>query len=142
VVADLASGVLTTLRQYRIFGQVARFIVVGLLCMGLNVACFAVLVDGLGWNYLAVTVLAYVCVSAVGFGLNRLWTFQATDGAVPVQAARFVFIQSLSLLLNMALMWVLVGQCGIGSPAASVVASILFAMGNFLAQRGWAFRRR
>lgn len=138
----MAHGAPTALLSHKILSQAFRFVFVGLACVGLNVAFFAVLVDGLAWNYLTVTLISYVCVSAVGFAVNRLWTFQAADGVLPVQAVRFVVIQGLSFPLNIALMWLLVGRCGIDSAAASVVVSVLFALGNFLAQRGWAFRRK
>lgn len=122
-------------------GQILRFATVGLICVFLNVALFASLVDHLGWNYLVVTVLGFFAVNAVGFALSRIWTFRATHAAAAPQAARYLLIQGLNLPLNMSLMWLLVRICGADSVTASLLISILFAIGNFLAQRNWAFRR-
>lgn len=123
-------------------GQICRFAAVGLICVALNLALFAGLVDRLGWNYLAVTVLSFFVVNGVGFGLSRIWTFRATHEAVAPQAARYLLIQGFNLSLNMSLMWLLVRVFGVDAVAASLLISILFAIGNFLAQRNWAFRRR
>jgi putative flippase GtrA len=122
-------------------GQLSRFATVGLICVVLNLALFDALVDHLGWNYLAVTVLAFFAVNAVGFALGRIWIFRATHEAAAPQAARYLLIQGLSLTLNLSLMWLLVRICGANSVAASLLISVLFAIGNFLAQRNWAFRR-
>ena len=123
-------------------GQICRFGTAGLICVVLNLALFAVLVDRLGWNYLAVTGLAFFVVNGVGFALSRIWTFRATQQAAAPQAARYLLIQALSLLLNLSLMWLLVRVWGVDAVAASLLISVLFAIGNFIAQRNWAFRRR
>jgi putative flippase GtrA len=126
-------------REHR--GQVFRFAGVGLVCVALNLALFAGLVGRLGWNYLAVTVLAFFAVNAVGFTLSRSWTFQATNDAVAPQVARYLVIQVLNLALNLFLMWLLVRVCGANAVTASLLISFFFAIANFLAQRNWAFRR-
>ena len=123
-------------------GQICRFTAVGLICVALNLGLFAGLVDRLEWNYLAVTVLSFFVVNGVGFALSRIWTFRATHEAAAPQAARYLLIQGLNLSLNLSLMWLLVRVFGVDAVAASLLISILFAIGNFLAQRNWAFRRR
>lgn len=123
-------------------GQICRFATVGLICVILNLALFATLADHLGWNYLVVTILAFLAVNAVGFALSRIWTFHATHGAAAPQATRYLLIQAFNLPLNISLMWLLVRVCAIDAVPASLLISILFAIGNFLAQRNWAFRRR
>ena len=126
-------------REHR--GQVFRFAGVGLVCVALNLALFAGLVGRLGWNYLAVTVLAFFAVNAVGFTLSRIWTFRATHEAAAPQAARYLVIQVFNLSLNLFLMWLLVRVCGANAVTASLLISFFFAIANFLAQRNWAFRR-
>ena len=126
-------------REHR--GQVFRFAGVGLICVALNLALFAGLVGRLGWNYLAVTVLAFFAVNAVGFALSRIWTFRATHDAAAPQAARYLVIQVLNLALNLSLMWLLVRVCGANAVTASLLISFFFAIANYLAQRNWAFRR-
>jgi putative flippase GtrA len=129
--------------QFRERGrQILRFGTVGIICVVLNLALFGGLADRLGWNYLAVTVLAFFVVNAVGFALSRTWTFRATHDAVAPQAARYLCIQGMSLLLNLCLMWLLVRIWGVDAVIASLLISVLFAIGNFLAQKNWAFRRR
>lgn len=123
-------------------GQIFRFGAVGLTCVALTLALFDLLVDHLGWNYLLVTALVFFVVNGVGFALSRIWTFRAAQESPAPQAARYLFIQGLNLPLNMSLMWLLVRVCGVGAVAASLLISILFAIGNYLAQRNWAFRRR
>jgi putative flippase GtrA len=120
--------------------EAVRFAVVGSACVLLNIGLFEVLVQRQRWNYLAVTVLAFLAVNLLGLLLHRWWTFRATRSPSVPQAARFFSIQAASLGLNVLLMWLLVGKGAVNPVLASIVVSLLFAASNFLAQRLWAFR--
>ena len=121
--------------------QAARFATVGIACVLLNVGLFAVLVDWLGLGVLAVTVLSFILGNLVSFALNRSWTFVAAGGPLLPQIAKFSTVQVSSLALNLTLMWWLVTILGIRAVIASLVVSASFAVGNFLAQRSWVFRK-
>ncbi len=118
-----------------------RFVTVGGTCVLLNAALFAYFVNHLGWSYLAVTVLAFFALNGAGFLLHRLWTFRAVFAPVRKQIGRFFGVQAASLGLNLLLMWALVGRGGANPVLASVLASVILAAANFLAQRFWTFRR-
>jgi len=118
-----------------------RFALVGCACIGLNVLLFGLLVDRAGWNFALVTVIAFLLANALSFLLNRNWTFASRDGRVLRQIARFSAIQIGNLLVNLLLMWLLVGWLQLRAFVASIVISALLALGNFLAQRSWAFAR-
>jgi putative flippase GtrA len=120
--------------------EAVRFAVVGTACVLLNAGLFEVLVQRKRWNYLAVTMLGFFAVNLLGFLLHRWWTFRATRSPASPQAVRFFSIQAASLGLNLLLMWLLVGKGAVNPVLASIVVSLLFAAGNFLAQRLWTFR--
>lgn len=110
----------------------ARFLAVGAIAVGVNLALFAVLVGVLGWGYLAATVVVFIVVNAGAFVLNRGWVF-GSHRAVAPSLARYYAVMTTSLVLNLILMRVLVETVGFHYLVASVIVSVLLAGANFAA---------
>jgi putative flippase GtrA len=89
-----------------------------------------------------VTFIAFFAVNFLGFWLNRHFTFRAKREAAVAQAPRFYFVQGVSLALNLACMYLLVGVVGVNAVLASLSVSALFAIASFVAHRGWTFGER
>lgn len=61
--------------ELRVLG---RFLVVSLLCLGINILSFQFVSQVLGLGKLAGLIVATVFAFVFGFGLNRAWTFRTT----------------------------------------------------------------
>lgn len=118
--------------------RLARYIVVGAVAVGVNLALFALLVGVLGWGYLAATVVVFMLVNGAAFILNRGWVFKHR-GAVAPSVARYYTVMAISLVLNLLLMRVLVGTVGFNYLVASLVVSLLLGVGNFAAHQWITF---
>jgi len=126
----------------RLARKLARFCVVGGLCVALNVLVFWLLIDIAGLNYLIVTAIAFFVVGGVGYLLNRVWTFESHEGAIAQEASRFYTVQALTLAASLVCMRILVGSLGMNVLLACVVQSAMFMVANFTAHLGWTFREK
>lgn len=116
----------------------ARYVVVGAVAVGVNLALFALLVGVLGWGYLAATVVIFFLVTSGAFILNRGWVF-GFEGAVAPSLGRYYLITAISLALNLILMRVLVETVGLHYLVASLANSLLLAVANFAAHTRISF---
>lgn len=118
---------------------IVRFGLVGLLQNALNVATFALAVEG-GVPYRAAAGLAAVLALLVSFALNRLWTFRATaQGPLAGHAIRYTIMFTLSVAAGVVILSALVELAGFAPVPAQVVAIAVVAPASFLAQRAWVF---
>lgn len=118
----------------------ARFCLVGLFSVGLNLALLAWLVGMFGVPYLWACVVAFFSINALGYLLNKAFSFRL--GAAPRlgEAGRYFLVMGLSLALNLGLMYLLVDVARLHYLIASVVVSALLAAVNFLAHAVFSFR--
>jgi putative flippase GtrA len=84
-------------------------------------------------------VLAYFAGMLNSFWLNRVWAFRATDGGIVGQGVRFVVVNSVSLVLGTAIVFVLVDRMKFPELAVWVPLAGLITVTNYLGFRHWAF---
>ncbi len=77
--------------------------------------------DAVGAEGAVANVLAYIAGMLNSFWLNRVWAFRATEGGIVGQGVRFVVVNSVSLVLGTAIVFVLVDRLKV-SRARSVGA--------------------
>ena len=122
-------------------GQALRFVVVGAASYVLNLALYS-LGLAVGLDYLTAAVVAF----AIGFGFNfltnRLWTFDAGEGAVRGQFLRFCGVAAVIVVLDLVLLRVVVGEFGAPEVPAQAVIILCLAPLSFLGNRLWAFADR
>jgi putative flippase GtrA len=119
--------------------QFLRFGMVGALCAALTLGTFAVL-HSAGVHYVLAGVLAYAAGIALGFRLNRTWTFRAHHGSARRQAIRFLAVSALGISLNALLLRLFVEAGGLAEFPAEVVTVACVSPVTFTANRLWAFR--
>jgi glycosyltransferase involved in cell wall biosynthesis/putative flippase GtrA len=117
-----------------------RFCLVGAFSVGLNLALLALLVGQLGLPYLVACLVSFFSINAIGYLLNKAFSFQL--GAAPKlgEAGRYFAVMGLSLALNLCLMYLLVEIGGIHYLLASVAVSAVLALLNFVAHAVFSFR--
>lgn len=86
-------------------------------------------------------VLAYFAGMLNSFWLNRSWAFRAADGGMLGQGIRFVLVNSVSLVLGTAIVYVLVDRLRLPELAVWVPLAGLITVTNYLGLRHWAFAK-
>ena len=118
--------------------QLLRFAVVGASGYVINLVVFASLVGPLGLHHSPAAAGAFCVAVSNNFFWNRRWTF-ASDGAVPLQAARFFTVSLAALLVNLALLELLVGVAGQPALLSQAIAVAVATPVNFVGNKLWTF---
>jgi putative flippase GtrA len=122
----------------RIAGQFSRFVLVGLVCTGLQ---YLLLVAGVEWlrlNAVFASAVGYLVSAGLSYALNRRITF---GSLAPHRRAllRFVVVMAMGLLLNSACMQLLHGALQWHYVLAQLLATAMTTLWNFIAHRSWTF---
>ena len=118
--------------------QLIRFFVVGGFAAVAYVAVMAIVVDGFGGRVLWAAFLAFVLATLVSFVGNALWSFGARMTAA--RAAMFFAVNTVGLLLNMAIAWLL-ERAGVHYLLISLTVLIVVPLFNFAGHRLMTFAR-
>jgi putative flippase GtrA len=121
--------------------QLGKFLVVGASGYVVNLAVYALLLDGVGLHYLAAATGSFLVAVANNYLWNRLWTFRGQRGNVAYQGMRFFVVALVSLGANLLVLQALIGL-GAGKVVAQAIAIVLVTPLNFLGNKLWSFRRR
>ncbi len=120
--------------------QLIRFSVVGASGYAVNLAVYYLEVHQLGVEYRAAAAVAWMVAAVNNFVWNRHWTFNARDGHIHVQAARFLLVSLVALGFNLIVLTLLVQGGGIDKVAAQAIALAASTPLNFLGNKLWSFR--
>lgn len=118
--------------------QLIRFFAVGGVAAIAYVAVMAIVVDGFGGRVLLGAFLAFVLATLVSFVGNALWSFSAR--MTPAKAAMFFAVNTVGLLLNMAIAWLL-ERMGVHYLLIALTVLIVVPMFNFAGHRLITFAR-
>ena len=122
--------------------QFVRFAAVGASGYVLNLAVFAVALNGLHVHYRVAAVLGFLVAVTSNFVLNRHWTFVGHGGRGSHQAMRFLVVSVAAFLLGLLLLSVLVDDVGLPSVLAQAISIVAATPLSFVANRRWTFRAR
>lgn len=136
---ELAYRVGVAARSRASWLQLLKFAIVGGSGYLINLAVFAVLADNLGVHHAIAAVGAFCVAVTNNFLWNRYWTFGPGEGRASFQAARFLTVSVLSLLLNLAVLEAILAGTSIGDLAAQAIAVAAVMPFNFLGNKLWTF---
>jgi putative flippase GtrA len=120
--------------------QLVRFGIVGGIGFLVNVGVYALFVHGVGADYRAAAVAAWLVAVANNFVLNRHWTFDARDGLVHFQAMRFLVVSLVAFGFSLLLLTLFVEAAGLPKVASQALAVAASTPLNFLGNKLWSFR--
>ncbi len=120
--------------------QLAKFCVVGATGYVVNLAVFAVLLNGVGLHYRLAAVGSWIVAVANNYTWNRIWTFHGERGHFAYQGIRFFLVSAIALCANLIVLSVLVGL-GLDALPAQAIAIIVVTPLNFVGNKLWSFRR-
>jgi putative flippase GtrA len=129
------------LRRRGNWEQLLKFCVVGASGYVVNLAVYALLLNGANLHYASAATCSFLVAATSNYTFNRLWTFRAQRGHVGLQGARFLVVSTLVYLANLALLSLLV-HVGVGKIVAQAVAIVLVTPLNFVGNKLWSFGRR
>lgn len=127
-------------RKLPLPARFAAFVLVGGICLALNVAVLWILTSQLGLHYLVSTLLAFFTITPLGFLLNKVLTFRTRRELAPIELPRYFAAMAASLAANLALMYLLVSLLGVWYVLASVLVAVTLVVVNFLTSDRWSFR--
>jgi dolichol-phosphate mannosyltransferase len=119
---------------------VARYVVVGLFAVFLNIALLYAFTDIMGFWYLASAILAFIITFAVAFMLQKHFTFRDGQGAYVRQGTMYFLVGVSNLLLDAVLLFVAVDLLHVWYLAAQTVIMGFLAFLSFLVNRHLTFR--
>ncbi len=122
--------------------QLVRFGMVGGIGFVVNLVVYAICVHGLGVEYLAASVIAWLIAVANNFILNRHWTFDARGGMARFQAVRFLLVSLIAEAFSLVILRLLVENASFAKVPAQALAVATVTPLNFLGNKLWSFRDR
>jgi putative flippase GtrA len=119
--------------------HLGRFLVVGGLSVATDLGVLLALHAGLGWERSLAKGLSYVAGMALGFALNKAWTFGSRRQAW-TEAPSYVLLYALTLAVNVGVHRAL-HDLGLGGGLAFLGATGLTTVLNYLGLRYITFRQ-
>ena len=119
--------------------ELFKFGVVGASGYLVNLAVFAVLVEGLGAHHIPAAVGAFSVAVTNNFLWNRHWTFDAAGGHAGEQAWRFLTVSLLGLAVNLGVLYLLVDVAGLAELPGQALAVAVAMPANFIGNKMWTF---
>ena len=120
--------------------QLAKFLLVGLSGYVVNLTVFTFAIEILGVHHIAAATLAFVVAVTNNFWWNRHWTFAARGGHAGFQAARFLTVSVVAVLIQVAILELLISVAGLPKVGAQAISLVLATPVNFIGNKLWSFR--
>jgi dolichol-phosphate mannosyltransferase len=118
-----------------------KFCAVGGSGYVVNLAVYALLLNGVGLHYISAAVGSFVVAVTNNYTWNRLWTFRDARGGVAYQGMRFLIVSTMALGANLLVLHLLV-SAGVGKVLAQAIAIVLVTPVNFVGNKLWSFGPR
>jgi putative flippase GtrA len=128
------------LRRRRNWEQLLKFCLVGATGYAVNLAVFALLVNGLDVHYIPAAICSFLVAVTNNYTWNRLWTFRAQRGHYGYQGMRFLVVSTLALVANLVVLQLYI-EAGLDEVAAQAIAIVLVTPVNFVGNKLWSFGR-
>lgn len=121
-----------------------RFVLVGLLGLGVNQAALLLLVEGTHLNYLLGAVLASQASTAFNFAGVELWAFggRKREGGLLARFLAFDALNASSLILRLPIMFLLTSGLHLHYLASNLIAIGFLTAVRFLVSDGIIWPRR
>ena len=114
--------------------RIAKYIVSGVIGLSVNLGLYHALVEYAHMPYLFGSVIAIACSTAVGFLLQKFWTFEEdTLARVQAQFALYALVALVNIILNTLIVYVLTGQLGLYYLYAQAIGAAIVAVWSFFA---------
>ncbi len=129
------------------FWELIRYLIIGVLTtvvsLGAYYFCVLTFLDPLQPLQLqAANVISWICAVAFAYVTNRIFVFRSHAKDWVREAASFVGARVLTLLMDMAIMFVLVTLLHGNDKIAKLVSQIVVMVGNYVLSKLVVFRKK
>jgi len=138
--SPVAARAANALRRPANWVQLAKFGAVGASGYVVNLAVYALLLEG-GLHFRLAALVSFVVSAGSNYVLNRAWTFRQERGHFAYQGMRFLVVSAAALAANQVWLTLLV-WAGAGKIVAQAIAIVLVMPLNFVGNKLWSFRGR
>ena len=129
------------------YKQVVAYLFWGVVTTIVNSASYQWLSTGLHWNYEVATVIAWFLSVLVAFFTNKVWVFGSpytTWKAFWIEILEFFFYRGVTLLMDMAFMWLALSVLGMRAPLQQLIAktldNIVVVVANYIFSKWLIFK--
>ncbi len=127
-------------RRKENWAQLTIFCLIGASGYVVNVALFAVYVDGLRFDPRIGALLAFLCAVGNNFVWNRRWTFPERGASAGRQGIKFAVVSMGAFLVSLAVLTTLVGLTNVPAVVSQMIAIAIAAPVGFVGNKVWTFR--
>ncbi len=131
---------------YRKYEEIINYLIVGVLTTAVSLGIYY----GSVWTFLdprdpfqlqAANVLSWVGAVAFAYVANRRYVFHSRSRSRLLEAGRFALSRAATLLMDMAIMYLLVTLAGGSDKIAKLVSQAAVMVGNYVFSKLFVFRR-
>ena len=124
--------------------QLRRFVIVGTIAAGVQMALLWAFVDNLGLNYLLGAVIAIEITILFQYVLNNAWTFRATRNTGTADYLVGLFktnvVRGTAIPIQLAVLYLLVERFGLLYLLANGVAIVVSGVYRYVLDSRWTWR--
>lgn len=125
--------------------QLRRFVLVGIVAAGIQLALLWLLVDVVGLNYLVGAVIAIECTIMVAYVLNNAWTFRAIQNTGTVEylvgLLKTNLVRGTAIPIQLGVLFVLVEWRSVMYLLANAVAIVISGIYRYVLDARWTWGR-
>jgi len=119
-----------------------RYNIVAGIATTVDFAILVLFTEVFGLWYMFSTFIGAVAGGVTAFIFQRNWAFMKRDGKLSVQAVKYLLIWIVSILLNLAGMYIFVDFFECRVILSKIIVAIIIGIGfNFVMQKYWVFRK-
>jgi putative flippase GtrA len=115
--------------------KIIKFCIVGGINTLITLTLFYTLNKILGVNYIFSTVIGYLIGMVNSYILNKKWTFHDDNKRVVFQFAKFAVFNSISLGINLFIMYIFVDKLYLDSMLSQICATGFSTLSNFIGSK-------
>lgn len=110
------------------YKHIAAYLFWGVVTTIVNIGAYQIMSPIWHWNYELSTIIAWFLSVLVAYFTNKVWVFGShytTIKAFFIELLQFFFYRGLTLLMDMAFMWVGISLLGLRSPLQQLILKTL-----------------
>ena len=124
--------------------EIIRYLIVGILTtivsLSVYYACvFSILNPKIAWQLQAANILSWMAAVTFAYIMSRRYVFKSARSDWATEAAAFYSSRVLTLLMDMAIMFVMVTLCGLNDKLAKLVVQVVVTVANYIFSKMFVF---
>lgn len=131
--------------MYRKYEEGINYLIFGFLAFVLNYGLYYLFDNVLGMHYMVSTVLSWVLTVVFAYWTNRTFVFKSKNKdaqSLSEEFLSFIGARVATELLEMGLMFLMVGCAGLNEMISKFVCQVLVIVANYFLSKLWIFKEK